>query len=120
MSEASDFERRDVSARLVVLALVGLFLLVSVFFGIVALIVFGIAPEEAPPRFGAENLRAGPRLEVSPVDDQRRAEAAIQARLQGYAWVDRNAGRAKIPIERAMEIIATQGWPDEERKEGGP
>jgi len=122
MSEASGFERKDVSARHVVLALVGLFLLVAVFFGIVALIVSGISPEEAPPpsQFGAENLRAGPRLEVNPAGDQPRAEEAIRARLQGYGWADRNAGRARIPIERAMEIIATQGWPDRDRREGGP
>jgi len=29
--------------------------------------------------------------------------------LSAYGWVDREAGRARIPIERAMELLARDG-----------
>ena len=41
-----------------------------------------------------------------------------KAVLESYAWVDRSAGLARIPIDRAMEIAASKGlpkWP----KQGG-
>ena len=31
--------------------------------------------------------------------------------LNGYGWVDRKAGIAHIPIERAIDILATTGLP---------
>jgi hypothetical protein len=35
------------------------------------------------------------------------------ARLAGYAWLDRRTGRVRIPLERAMDLVA------EESKGGG-
>ena len=35
-----------------------------------------------------------------------RDRAAQQARLDGYGWVDREAGVVHIPIARAMELVA--------------
>ena len=40
-------------------------------------------------------------------------EAEQRARLDGYRWVDRNAGVVAIPIDRAIELIV-----DEARREG--
>jgi hypothetical protein len=37
--------------------------------------------------------------------------AAENAHLQKYAWADREKDRVKIPIERAMEIVAQNGPP---------
>jgi hypothetical protein len=34
-----------------------------------------------------------------------------QAELNSYGWKDKAAGAAHIPIDRAMQIIATQGIP---------
>jgi hypothetical protein len=31
--------------------------------------------------------------------------------LENYTWVDRSQGKVRIPIERAMELIAQQGLP---------
>ena len=36
-------------------------------------------------------------------------------RLNGYGWVDRKAGIAHIPIDRAMDIVATTGLPQGRR-----
>jgi hypothetical protein len=40
-----------------------------------------------------------------------RWRAAHDARLNGYGWVDRGKGIAHVPIERAMEAIATGALP---------
>ena len=53
-----------------------------------------------------------PRLETSPQGDLAVIEGRSKARLQGYAWTDRGAGRVRVPIDRAMDLVARQGWPD--------
>jgi hypothetical protein len=35
-----------------------------------------------------------------------RCEREGEARLAGYAWVDRRAGTVRIPLERAMVLVA--------------
>src|SRR5881394_2555704 len=52
-----------------------------------------------------------PRLEVAPraaLEALRREEDAL---LTSYGWVDRNQGRARIPISRAMELLEKRGLP---------
>ena len=34
-----------------------------------------------------------------------------QELLQSYGWVDRAAGIARIPLQRAMELVAEHGLP---------
>ena len=53
----------------------------------------------------------GPGLQVAPAEDLLRIRATEQARLEEYVWVDRDAGLVRIPIERAMEIVAERGLP---------
>jgi hypothetical protein len=50
-----------------------------------------------------------PALQVHPPDDLAAMRRAQAARLEGYAWVDRDAGIARIPVARAMEILAARG-----------
>lgn len=52
-----------------------------------------------------------PRLQVTPEKDLAALRAGEKAMLEGYAWVDRAAGRVRIPIERAMTLIAERGLP---------
>lgn len=47
-----------------------------------------------------------PRLQTDPLAELRALRARERARLEGWAWVDREHGRARIPIERAMELLA--------------
>lgn len=120
MSEAPGFERSDISARGVVLAMVALFATVAIFFGVVGLILYGLTPKPttAPSPLAPQQVRSGWRLEVNPADNQRQAQNIVPSQLDAYGWTDRDAGRAKIPIERAMQILAGQGWPDRRREEG--
>jgi len=48
-------------------------------------------------------------LQSAPQDELRSYRRAKAAALEGYRWVDRNGGVVQIPIERAMELMATQG-----------
>ncbi len=52
-----------------------------------------------------------PRLEPDPLLPRRRIRASEDAVLTTYGWVDRNAGMVRIPITRAMEILAERGLP---------
>ncbi len=52
-----------------------------------------------------------PRLQVSPPRDLRALRKAEDDVINSYGWVDRNAGRVRIPIDRAMDLIAQRGLP---------
>lgn len=52
-----------------------------------------------------------PRLEPHPLADRATYEARQRATLTQYAWVDRSAGIVRIPIDRAMQILAERGGP---------
>ena len=52
-----------------------------------------------------------PRLQIDPQSDLSRMEARDREVLNGYGWVDRNAGAVRIPIDRAMDIVAERGLP---------
>jgi hypothetical protein len=52
-----------------------------------------------------------PQLQRQPPTDLVKFKEAELARLNGYGWVDRQAGIAHIPIDRAIEIVASTGLP---------
>jgi hypothetical protein len=59
-----------------------------------------------------------PRLEVTPVEDLRKFREAEDRALNAYGWMDREHGVVRIPIARAMELLAQRGLPA--RREAGP
>ena len=52
-----------------------------------------------------------PPLQTAPDEDLARFRAAEQARLGSVGWVDRASGIVHIPVARAMQMLAEQGWP---------
>lgn len=52
-----------------------------------------------------------PRLEPLPLLPGQRLRAEEDAILTTYAWVDKKAGFARIPIDRALEILVQRGLP---------
>jgi hypothetical protein len=50
-----------------------------------------------------------PRLQPHPLGDRQRYDEQQRAKLSTYQWVDRRAGIVRIPIGRAVQIIAQQG-----------
>ena len=57
---------------------------------------------EAQPIVTAAELPPAPRLQATPRVDGEAVRAAEEAHLEGYAWVDRAGGIARIPLDRAM------------------
>jgi len=59
----------------------------------------------------AEESAAAPfaTLQSAPQDELRTYRHSKATALEGYRWVDRAGGVAQIPVERAMELMATEG-----------
>ena len=50
-----------------------------------------------------------PRLEARSGEDLRALLKSQRDQFESYAWVDRGRGLARIPVARAMEIVAGRG-----------
>jgi hypothetical protein len=48
--------------------------------------------------------REFPLLQTDPAADLRAFRAREDSVLEGYGWADRAAGKARVPVERAMEL----------------
>ncbi len=53
-----------------------------------------------------------PGLQVNPESDLGKFRTATEATLNSYGWIDRKAGVAHIPIERAMQLTVERGLPE--------
>ena len=52
---------------------------------------------------------AGPLLQVDPAAELAELRRQEQRALDGYGWVDRGAGIARVPVERALELVLAEG-----------
>lgn len=67
-------------------------------------------PSDAP-----RGQTAQPRLQLNPAAELAAHRAAEWRELTTYGWVDRQAGRVRLPIDRAMQDLAASGikdWPE--------
>ncbi|HEX9149042.1 MAG TPA: hypothetical protein VF958_07785 [Thermoanaerobaculia bacterium] len=112
-------ETSDVSISAIVkfgvgLAIVAALVLVAMW-GLLRSFQAGAAKRDQPvPPLVAASLRRTPReprLEPDPLAPRVAAQAREDAILESYGWVDRNGGIARIPIDRAMEILVERGLP---------
>lgn len=55
-----------------------------------------------------------PRLQSNPQQDMRDLRSRHRELLNGYGWVNRDGGVARIPIEEAMKIVVQRGLPTRE------
>src|ERR1043165_3394637 len=76
----------------------GIVLLFAVF-GVIVLAVVGPSPR----RSDYEEMRAKKRMEKLKTEREETEKA-----LNGYAWVDKNKGVARIPIGRAMQLTVAE------------
>jgi hypothetical protein len=67
---------------------------------------FPLAVETTQPRLPAE-----PRLQRSPATEIYEFRQRENEVLNGYGWVDKNAGSVRIPIEQAMRLTLERGLP---------
>jgi hypothetical protein len=71
-------------------------------------IVTPLAPQPAPATGGPE---PAPGLQVTPWHDLTEFRAAQTAYLHGYGWVDETTGIARVPIDKAKEMLLKKGLP---------
>ena len=109
-------ETRDVNILLIGLSglsmvalLVGSLALIGWLFGVFAGTPVGHG--RLAPRAEMRSRPPAPRLQTSPTRDMQEMLHAENARLQSYGWIDHASGIARIPIDRAIELLATQGLP---------
>jgi hypothetical protein len=128
MTSHEGFEHEDMNSKGPLYFMAGLILLCSVIF----LIMFGMyrfldsyASEHQPPLSPMVTPEADtrlvtredpktfpqPRLEVNERTELRSFIEDQDRQLATYDWVDKNKGIVRIPIDRAMELIAKRGLP---------
>ena len=77
---------------------------------------------EAPPTGPLARVEIAPpppRLDAHPERTLAEVRKRETAALEGYAWIDHDAGIARIPIEQAMRLLAERGWPSKVEPESG-
>ena len=111
-------EPSTINVRTIVFFAVSLALMVGVVQIVIAVTMNWISHDEAvvdeqyPERHSTDIGRfPTPRPQVDPVQELADIKRQELERLQSYGWVDQPAGIAHIPIDRALEILATKGLP---------
>lgn len=111
-------ERRDVAVKR--LLLFGAGLCVMVLFALVSMwLLFGYYKAEqspGPPQAQEQKTPPEPRLQVTEQADLQKQRKAEDAVLTSYGWVDQPTGIVRIPIDRAIELLAQRGLPAREAK----
>lgn len=114
---ATAHEESDINLRPVVIAGVALLIVLVV----TAAAMFGLfqamdalearMSPPANPLAAAEGPRVPPlpRLQADPIKDLHELRKAEHDILTSYGWIDRDAGTVRIPIDRAMALLAERG-----------
>ncbi len=116
-------EHRDVDFRKVAFVGAGIFGLIGVALLLSVLTYNGWRMLSPSPGAKAETftvpraLPPDPRLQVSPGTDLARLRASEDSVLLRYAWVSKDSGLVRIPVARAMELLAERGLPVARRAE---
>ena len=118
-------EEQDIDLGAVLWSGVGL-LAVSAVVYVVVWLMFGLLAgreaRRANPKYplaAAESTRLPPepRLQTVPREDLQNLRTREDALLNGYTWVDRNAGTVRIPVSEAMRLTLERGLPSRPTEE---
>ena len=66
----------------------------------------------------ARKLPPEPRLQQAPITDLNEMRAAEDKILNSYGWIDQAHGVVRVPIDRAIDLLAARGLPS--RPQNGP
>ena len=119
-NENVQHETSDINVRAIVAFMVALFAItIAVQAAMVGLFwLFNKGEDKSQPQVSA--LTPGPAqvadfpspsLQTTPWTDLQKLRAGETEYLNGYGWVDQNAGIARIPIERAKALLLQKGIP---------
>ena len=73
--------------------------------------------EKYPLAAGQHKEPPAPNLQKQPFKDVYTLRQGETEKLTSYGWVDKDGGIARIPIDRAMDVMLQRGFPV--RSEGG-
>jgi hypothetical protein len=114
---ATAYEKRDVSIRAVLWLALGI-VIAAVIVHVGLWVLLASLRREArqhDPRLSplaeTQPTPPAPRLQSAPSQDYRQFRREEDERLHSYGWVDREHKVVRIPIERAMELLAERGEP---------
>ena len=111
--EETDVNIRAVFAFAATLAGVGAVILLAVW-GLFGYFNYRSARDYGPASplaTGEARVPPEPRLQVNPREDAADFHAQEDAILNGYTWVNREAGTVRIPIAEAMKTTLQKGLP---------
>lgn len=123
------YEPRDMNAR----AAVGFILSLAIAGVVVLIVLWGIYKYLAGPEYAGKQIAPPigtssrqlqqevggdpalkfpqPRLQPDPVADLNKFRAREDEILNSYGWTDKAHGKVRIPIERAIDVVAKTGLP---------
>jgi hypothetical protein len=103
---------------LLVLVAAAVLLMAGMFY---ALVAYHDAHDPGLPPMAASRMPpAGPRLLPDNADQVRQQRAMEDSLLGGYAWVDRENGYVRIPLDRAISLVSARGLPASPQPGGKP
>ncbi len=108
------YEKQDVGFRFAMTFVVGLIAAVVVALIITAWFYRLLLP--SPPRqeqvdTAPRRLPPAPVLQADPARDMQKYRESENLKASSYGWVDQNKGIVRVPVQRAMEMVAEQGLP---------
>ncbi len=109
------YERTDARALPLFSFALSLALIIAASMGICAWVAALLSPdsrahEDASPLLELREPPPGPALQARPGGELAAVRAREEALLGRTAWIDPVNGIVRIPIERAMELVASEGW----------
>jgi hypothetical protein len=115
---AERHEHRDVNIKAVSQFAIGLALLCIAAFAIVVgvfryleHVTSGVPTGRQNVAIDARQRPPSPQLEETPALDLARERAAEEELLHTYGWIDKQAGIVRLPIDRAIDLMAQRGLP---------
>lgn len=112
-------ESRDASARAMVWFGAGLVLTLVVTFAGVHSFERALRRNVAATTPAPAASFGSPPLQTAASEDLGRFREEQAGKLHSYGWIDRRQGIIRIPIERAMALIAERGLPTRAPAQGG-
>jgi len=117
-SRDAGYETSDASARTLlawgaglVAVLITAAVTTGLFFNALAAYAKRTDPKVSPLAATESSARPEPRLLEKEAEDLAAVRKEENQVLQTYDWVDRERGVVRIPIERALELVAKEGLP---------
>ncbi len=117
-TEGKGHEKKDADVTTIVLIAVGVLLLVLLVQLIVWMTLRHLRAGRAEKEQGVARVSESakqfpePRLQIDPALDLAKMRANDSRGLDSFGWIDRKAGTFRIPIARAMQLLADRGIPD--------